>query len=190
MVYRTRMVRLTAYFLFIIIVFTRPSFAEYYEISTSENLGFSYFVASIPFQGEFKIVESKFDIDFRQPKNSVFFVKFDLTQSNAGFFLATTAMKQVLDADRFPYVTFQSYQVEFKDKGFFVIGYLKVRDVSKPVNLFVDVLNDYNSASEEIRFSIKAKFNRLQFGADGYYPIVGDQIAIKDAVTLNKSKKK
>ena len=140
-----------------------------------------------------KVIPSRLvpGLDFPVPKARVEHVMglLELGGQKVGLRCLLRGNLMLRDADRFPYVTFQSYKVEFKDKGFFVIGYLKVRDVSKPVNLFVDVLNDYNSASEEIRFSIKAKFNRLQFGADGYYPIVGDQIAIKDAVTLNKSKK-
>jgi polyisoprenoid-binding protein YceI len=108
-------------------------------------------------------------------------------QSNAGFLLATKAMKQVLDAYRFPTVIFESTSVEFKDEKFHVIGFLKVRNVSKPVNLKVTVLENYSSNSEKVRFSIRASFNRRQFGADDYYPLVSDAIIIEDVLTINKS---
>ena len=107
-------------------------------------------------------------------------------KSNAGFPLATTAMKQVLDAYRFPEVTFETKSVEFSGEKFNVLGFLKIRNVSKPVNLIVTVLEDYNSENEKIYFSIRARFKRRQFGADGYYPLVRDAIIIEDVLTLNK----
>ena len=98
------------------------------------------------------------------------------------------AMKQVLDAYRYPEVTFESKSVEFSDEKFNVQGFLKIRNVSKPVNLIVTVLEEYNSDSEKIYFSIWARFKRRQFGADGYYPLVRDAIIIEDILTLNKSR--
>ena len=107
-------------------------------------------------------------------------------QSNAGFPLATKAMKQVLDAYKFPKVMFKSNSVEFTDEKFNVMGFLNIRNVTKPVNLIVTVLENYSSDSEKIRFSIRTRFNRRQFGADGYYPLVRDAIIIEDVLILNK----
>ncbi len=110
-------------------------------------------------------------------------------QSNAGFPIATKAMKQVLGADSFPTVLFESTSVNFKEEKFHVIGFLTIRNVSKPVNLIVTVLGNYSAASEKIRFSIRTSFNRREFGADGYYPLVHDAIIIDDILTLNKFQK-
>ena len=77
-----------------------------------------FFIAGIPFRGEFKVTESSFNIDFEQPSKSMFSVNFNLMQSNAGFPLATEAMKKVLDASRFPNVVFVSELVEFKENFF------------------------------------------------------------------------
>ena len=178
-----------AFYLFIFLsAFCGPSISKEYQLPQNTDVTFKYSVAGLPFEGEFKVTESKFDINFRDPVQSVFSVKFDLMKSNAGFPLATTAMKQVLDADRFPEVTFESKSVEFNDEKFSVLGFLKIRNVSKPVNLIVTVLEDYNSESEKIYFSIRARFKRRQFGADGYYPLVRDAIIIQDVLTLNKSR--
>jgi hypothetical protein len=51
----------------------------------------------------------------------------------------------------------------------------------------VTVLENYSLDSEKMRFSIRASFNRRQFGADGYYPLVSDAIIIEDVLTVNKS---
>ena len=181
------MARLSFYFLFLLCVLSGPSLSKNYQLSQETNVTFKYFVAGLPLEGEFRVVESKFDINFQNPSKSIFFVEFDLMQSNAGFLLATKAMKQVLDAYRVPTVIFESTSVEFKDEKVHVIGFLKVRNVSKPVNLKVTVLENYSSNSEKVRFSIRASFNRRQFGADDYYPLVSDAIIIEDVLTINKS---
>jgi polyisoprenoid-binding protein YceI len=181
------MARLSFYFLFLLCVLSGPSLSKNYQLSQETNVTFKYFVAGLPLEGEFRVVESKFDINFQYPFKSIFSVKFDLMQSNAGFPLATKAMKKVLDAYRFPSVVFESGSVKFKDESFQIVGLLKIRNVSKPVNLIVTVLENYSSDSETIRFSIRASFNRRQFGADGYYPLVSDAIIIEDVLTINKS---
>ena len=181
------MARFAFYFLIFLCAFCGPSISEEYQLPQNTDVTFKYSVAGLPFEGEFKVTESKFDINFRNPVQSVFSVKFDLMKSNAGFPLATTAMKQVLDAYRFPEVTFETKSVEFSGEKFNILGFLKIRNVSKPVNLIVTVLEDYNSESEKIYFSIRARFKRRQFGADGYYPLVRDAIIIEDVLTLSKS---
>ena len=180
------MVRLVVYFLVLTCTFCRPSISEEFKLPQDTDVKFKYFVAGLPFEGEFKVIVNEFDINFIDPVQSVFSVKFDLMQSNAGFQLATKAMKQVLDAYRFPEVIFESHSVDFKDEKFNVIGFLKIRNVSKPVNLIVTVLENYSSDSKKISFSIRTSFNRRQFGADGYYPLVGDAIVIEDVLTLFK----
>jgi len=179
--------RFTFYFLIFLCAFYKPSISEEFQLPQNTDVKFQYFVAGLPLEGKFKVIESKFDINFRNPVRSVFSVKFDLMQSNAGFPLATKAMKQVLDAYKFPEVIFKSNSVKFTDEKFNVTGFLKVRNVTKPVNLIVTVLENYSSDSEKIRFSIRTRFNRRQFGADGYYPLVRDAIIIEDVLALNKS---
>ena len=182
------MARFVLYFLIFLCAFCRSSISEEYQLPPNTDVTFKYSVAGLPFEGKFKVTESKFDINFKNPVQSVFFVKFDLMESNAGFPLATTAMKQVLDVYKFPKATFESKSVQFSDKKFIVQGFLNIRNVSKPVNLIVTVLEDYNSESEKIYFSIRARFKRRQFGADGYYPLVRDAIIIEDVLTLIKSR--
>ena len=185
---KTISIKVLSCFTILLIFFGGPSFSADFRIPNNTNVKFKYFVAGIPFGGEFKVTESNFDIDFEKPSKSIFSVNFDLMQSNAGFPLATVAMKKVLDARRFPNVVFVSTSVEFKENFFYVTGSLKVRDISNPVILIVKALDTYSSNSQQIRFSIEAKFNRLQFGADGYYPLVSELIIIQDILTLKKVK--
>ncbi len=183
------MVRFTFYFLVLMCAFCRPSSSGEFQLPQDTDVKFKYFITGLPFEGEFKVIESKFDINFQNAVRSTFSVKFDLIQSNAGFPIATKAMKQVLGADIFPTVLFKSASVEFKDEKFQVVGFLTIKNVSKPVNLVVTTLENYSAASETIRFSIRTSFNRRQFGANGYYPLVHDAIIIDDILTLNKFQK-
>ena len=107
------MARSAFYLLIFLCAFCGPSISEEYQLPQNTDVTFKYSVAGLPFEGEFKVTESKFDINFSNPVQSVFSVKFDLMQSNAGFPFATKAMKQVLDAYRFPEVMFKSDTVEF-----------------------------------------------------------------------------
>ena len=88
---------------------------------------------------------------------------------------------------KYPKVVFKSVSVKFEDSKFNIQGLLKIRDVSKPVKLVVTVLETYSPDSEKLLFSIQASFQRRQFGADGYYPLVRDTIIIEDILMLNKS---
>ena len=183
------MARYASYFLFVLCAFCRPVISEEFQLPQDSLVKYKYFISGLPFRGGFKVTESSFDLKFQNPVQSVFSVKFDLMKSNAGFPIATKAMKQVLGADSFPTVMFRSTSVEFNDEKFYVVGFLTIRNVSKPVNLIVTALENYSAASEKISFSIRTSFNRRQFGADGYYPLVHDAIIIDDIVTLNKFQK-
>ena len=181
------MARFAFYLLVICNAFCGPSLSADFQLPEDTDVNFRYFVAGLPFEGKFKVVESNFDINFRNPVKSAFSVEFDLMQSDAGFPLATSAMKQALGAHEYPKVMFESASAKFDDGKFNIMGFLKIRDVSKPVKLVVTVLENYSRDSEKLLFYIQASFQRRQFGADGYYPLVRDTIMIEDILILNKS---
>lgn len=181
------MAQFAFYFLVMCSAFCGPLLSADFQLAKDTDVKFKYFVAGLPFEGKFKVVESNFDINFQNPVKSAFSVEFDLMQSNAGFPLGTSAMKQVLEAYKYPRVMFESSSVKFEDENFNILGLLKIRNVSKPVKLVVTVLKNYSPESEKLLFSIRASFQRRQFGADGYYPLVRDLIIIDDVLMLNKS---
>tara|TARA_A200000113_G_C8848739_1_gene349512 strand:+ start:267 stop:821 length:555 start_codon:yes stop_codon:yes gene_type:complete len=181
------MARFAFYLTVIFSAFCGPLLSADFQLPEDTDVKFKYFVAGLPFEGKFKVVESNFDINFRNPVKSAFSVEFDLMQSDAGFPLATSAMKQVLDAHKYPKVMFESASANFDDGKFNILGFLKIRGVSKPVKLIVTVLENYNPDSEKLHFYLQASFQRRQFGADGYYPLVRDTIIIEDVLILNKA---
>ena len=120
------------------IVFFGPSFSTNFKILNNADVNFRYFIAGIPFRGEFKVTESSFDIDFEQPSKSMFSVKFDLMQSNAGFPMAKTAMEEVLDASNIPKSGFCKKLSRIKE-NFLAAASLEVTGISKPFILFVTI---------------------------------------------------
>ena len=103
---KTISLKVLSCFTILLIFFWGPSFSANFRIPNNTNVKFKYFIAGIPFGGEFKVTESSFDIDFEKTSESMFSVNFDLMQFNAGFPLATLAMKKVLDTRRFPNLVF------------------------------------------------------------------------------------
>ena len=71
------MARFSFYFFILLCVFSGPSLSKDFQLTQDTNVKFKYFVASLPFEGEFKVIESKFDINFQNPSKSIFSVKFD-----------------------------------------------------------------------------------------------------------------
>ena len=162
------MARFSFYFLVIWSTFCGPSLSADFQFPEDTDVKFKYFVAGLPFEGKFKVVESNFDINFQNPVKSTFSVEFDLTQSNAGFPLATSAMKQVLDAYKYPKVIFESASVKVEDNKFNIQGFLKIRDVSKPVKLVVTVLEIYSPDSEKLLFFILPNVLVLKYGLEWF----------------------
>ena len=67
--------RLAIYFFVFLCTFYKPSISEEFQLPQNTDVNFQYFVAGLPFVGEFKVIESKFDINFSKPDKSVFFGK-------------------------------------------------------------------------------------------------------------------
>ena len=75
--------------------------------------------------------------------------------------------------------------VKFDDKKFNILGFLKIRNVSKPVKLAVTILEDYSPDSEKL-FFYSIKLSTPSIWCDDLYPLVRDNIIIQDALMLSK----
>ena len=74
------MARFASYLLVIWGAFCGPSLSADFQFPKDTDVTFTYFVAGLPFEGKFKVVESNFDINIRNPVKSAFSVEFDLLQ--------------------------------------------------------------------------------------------------------------
>ena len=176
----------------ILVFFAFPLFvdntfaSERYTIANSKTLKFTYFVSGVPLYGEFYVDSSYFTIDFTDERQSKFYIKVDIRKSTAGFPLATSAMlgQSVLNANKYPFMEFESTSISKKDKGFRVSGLLKLKGVQKNIVIMVFTKDKYIKNAKTLMFQIMSSINRYDFGADGFPFLVGKEIKLNSGIEL------
>ena len=173
--------------IFAFLLFVNNLFAsERYVIANSKALKFTYFVSGVPLYGNFHIDRSYFTIDFTEEQQSKFYIKVDIRKSTAGFPLATKAMlgQSVLNANKYPFMEFESTSISKKDKGYRVNGLLKLKGVQKNIVIMVFTKDKYRKNAKTILFEIISSINRYDFGADGFPFLVGNEIKLNSSIEL------
>ena len=176
----------------ILVFFAFPLFvdntfaSERYTIANSKTLKFTYFVSGVPLYGDFHVDTSYFTIDFTEEQQSKFYIKVDIRKSTAGFPLATSAMlgQSVLNANKYPFMEFESTSISKKDKGFRVSGLLKLKGVQKNIVIIVFTKDKYIKNAKTLMFQIMSSINRYDFGADGFPFLVGKEIKLNSSIEL------
>ena len=176
----------------ILVFFALPLFVnntsatERYTIANSKTLKFTYFVSGVPLYGEFHVDTSYFTIDFTEKQQSKFYIKVDIRKSTAGFPLATSAMlgQSVLNANKYPFMEFESTSISKKDKGYRVNGLLKLKGVQKNIVIMVFTTDKYIKNAKTLMFEIMSSINRYDFGADGFPFLVGKEIKLNSSIEL------
>ena len=176
----------------ILVFFAFPLFVnntsatERYTIANSKTLKFTYFVSGVPLYGEFHVDRSYFTIDFTEEQQSKFYIKVDIRKSTAGFPLATSAMlgQSVLNANKYPFMEFESTSISKKDKGYRVNGLLKLKGVQKNIVIMVFTKDKYIKNAKTLMFQIMSSINRYDFGADGFPFLVGKEIKLNSSIEL------
>ncbi|MFI5427758.1 YceI family protein [Aeromicrobium sp. UC242_57] len=90
--------------------------------------------------------------------------------------------------DTYPTLTFTSTGVVDKgDNEFVVTGDLKIKDVTKSVELAVDFLGEGGDPWGGTRVGVEATttISRKEFGIDFNIPVGGDTVMIGDKITIN-----
>ena len=172
---------------FAVLLFANNLFAiERYIIANSKTLKFTYFVSGVPLFGEFHVDTSYFTIDFTEEQQSKFYIKVDIRKSTAGFPLATSAMlgQSVLNANKYPFMEFESTSISKKDKGYRVNGLLKLKGVQKNIVIMVFTKDKYRKNAKTLMFEIMSSINRYDFGADGFPFLVGKEIKLNSSIEL------
>ena len=180
----------------ILVFFAFPLFvdntfaSERYTIANSKILKFTYFVSGVPLSGEFHVDRSYFTIDFTEEQQSKFYIKVDIRKSTAGFPLATSAMlgQSVLNANKYPFMEFESTSISKKDKGYRISGLLKLKGVQKNIVIMVFTKDKYIKNAKTLMFEIMSSINRYDFGANGYPFLVGKEIKLNSNIQLIKEK--
>lgn len=90
--------------------------------------------------------------------------------------------------DTYPSMTFTSTGVVDKgDNEFIVTGDLKIKDVTKSVDLTVDFLGEGGDPWGGTRVGLEASttISRKEFGIDFNIPVGGDSVMIGDKISIN-----
>lgn len=90
--------------------------------------------------------------------------------------------------DTYPSMTFTSTGVVDKgDNEFVITGDLKIKDVTKSVELDVDFLGEGGDPWGGTRVGLEAKttISRKEFGIDFNIPVGGDSVMIGDKISIN-----
>lgn len=134
--------------------------------------------------GRMPVAEADLALDLRRPADSRIRVELDPTQAEASFPFAAQALKgpRVLDARRFPRITFESTAVRGSlAGGGEVEGLLTIRGTTRPVVLTAELYRQDGTAADDLsRLTVvlRGTVSRSAFGADGWADMVGDAVRV------------
>jgi polyisoprenoid-binding protein YceI len=145
------------------------------------TVGFAYVMAVQRMNGRMPVESADIVLDFDRPSNSRVAATMRADLADAGPDYATLAMKSapVLDAARFPAITFRSTSITETPAGATVEGEITIRGVTRPITLDAQFFRQRGTeAGDRSRLSIvlRGAVSRQAFGAAGYGGLVGDRI--------------
>ncbi len=155
-----------------------------YEFDYSDSeVGFLYEFDGQEIRGKFPDFTGQLTLDFQQVANSKVDVLIDTTTVQGGFIFATQSLKgpKVLHSRKYPQIRFVSRSARAQGNGAIVSGNLTIRDVTRPVDLFVTVLRDAGtdpSERDNLILRVETSIKRSDFNAGGYQEFVSDTLII------------
>ena len=156
-----------------------------YDIVVDESrLEFTYFFGKDKITGRFPDFDADLAIDFDNPPASTVAARISTTTANGGFPFASQALKseRMLNAARFPEITFRSTKVSGTGNTAQVIGDITVRGVTKPVQLTAKLFRDTGTTAAErqnLIIVITGQLNRHDFGVSGWPNDVGETLGLE-----------
>jgi polyisoprenoid-binding protein YceI len=148
------------------------------------NVGFEVEVGQSPLKGTMPVTRADIVLDFDSAAASRVLVTLDPGQAQMGLPFATQAMRgpDILAADRFPEIRFESTRVRPTETGAEVEGLLTIRGVTKPVVLAALLTRPQGTAPgyrDELTIRLTGAVSRQAFGASGYAELVGDAVQLR-----------
>ena len=134
-------------------------------------------------RGTMPVTRADLTLDFDMVSASTISVTLDVAGADASFPFAAQALKgpKVLDADRFPTMTFQSTSVRAKGDGAVVEGTLTIRGIAKPVTMQAEIYRQkgyLDGDLSHLTIRMRGAVMRSDFGATGWSDMVGDQVRL------------
>lgn len=136
--------------------------------------------------GVMPVQSANITLDFERTSNSHIDVVLDVVNSKANFPFATQALRgpKILDAERFPVISFVSTKIEVVPDApskARLSGNITIRDVTRPVTLDAELFRPAERAlgeRERLIVRLSGVISRAAFGADGWSDLVGDTVTL------------
>jgi polyisoprenoid-binding protein YceI len=95
--------------------------------------------------------------------------------------------KNFFEVDRYPVMTFEATGIRVDGDSYVVTGDLTVKDVTRSIELDVELLGVGPDpwGGTRVGFEAKAKISRNDFGVDFNIPLEGDRFMIGDQVSIH-----
>ena len=157
--------------------------AAYVLEPEKSSVGFETDFGPDHISGQMPVLRADLVLDFDQVAACKVDVAVDVTGADASFPFAAQAMKgpKVLDAGRFPQITFVSTAVRAKGEGAEVDGILTIRGVARPVQMQAVIWRQKGHEAGDLSHltvRLTGAVLRSAFGATGWADMVGDQVRL------------
>ncbi len=157
--------------------------ARYSLDERSSSVGFETDFGANQITGRMPVSRADLTLDFEQIANSTVEVTLDVTGAKASFPFAAQAMKgpKVLDATRYPEITFASTSVRATGDSATVKGNVTIRGITRPLTLKATIWRQQGTEPGDRRHltvRLIGKVNRSAFGATGYDDLVSDEVRL------------
>ncbi|MEM9970069.1 MAG: YceI family protein [Pseudomonadota bacterium] len=164
-----------------------------YRLNTAESrVGFTWFFGENPIRGRMPVESADIYLDFASVSRSSVDVSLDVASAEAGFPFASDALKapNVLWAERFPLIEFESTEVSQRGTGATLRGSLTIRGVTRPITLNATVFRRQGAAlgeRENLAVRMTGALSRAAFGADGWPNEVGDRVELDILAVIDRA---
>jgi polyisoprenoid-binding protein YceI len=157
--------------------------ARYALDEQASTVGFETDFGPDRITGRMPVTRADLTLDFVKVANSHVDVTLDVSNAQASFPFAAQAMKgpKVLDARKYPEITFASTDVRASGQGAKIQGNVTIRGVTRPVTLDAVIWRKQGSAEGDLSHltvRLTGSVNRSDFGATGWNDMVGDQVRL------------
>lgn len=153
------------------------------------SVRFSYQLNDAWSHGTIPIKNAEIAVDLNNLRNSAVRITLSADQIQAGFVLATQALKgaDMLDTKQFPDIRFESRRVVQTPQGADVVGPVTIRGVTQEERFLTRYLERVPTAVDrEIGLQIDGELNRHDYAASGYQSFVGPGVALRIRLYLIK----
>ena len=142
--------------------------------------------------GEIPVRSADIRVDLRNAAGNRVEVVLDASRAQASFPFATQAMRgpKILDAGRFPTMTFRSTGIRLRSReSAEIAGELTLRGQTRPVTLSAQLFRQRGTEAGDLSrllLRVRGRIRRSAWGATGWGDMVGDEIDLDMTIRMER----